>query len=84
MKTLKKETEKLFHIIKMILNFLINTQHIFYMSFPFLAMDLITRIFGYNINFGILAYPITIFFIVACINIINLIDILGITGGCVT
>lgn len=30
--------------------------------------------FGYNINFGILAYPITIFFIVACTNIINLID----------
>lgn len=30
--------------------------------------------FGYDINFGILAYPITIFFIVACTNIINLID----------
>ena len=51
MKTLKRETEKLFHIIKLIVNFLIKTQHIFYMSFPFIAMDLITRIFGYNIDF---------------------------------
>ena len=38
--------------------------------------------FGYNINFGIFAYPITIFFLVACANIINLIDGLdGLSGG---
>lgn len=38
--------------------------------------------FGYAINFGILAYPITILFIVACTNIINLIDGLdGLSGG---
>ena len=34
--------------------------------------------FGYTLNFGIIAYPITILFIVACANIINLID--GIDG----
>lgn len=40
-------------------------------------------IFGWpQIDFGIIAYPITIFFIVACINIINLIDgIDGLSGG---
>lgn len=40
-------------------------------------------IFGWNpIEFGIWAYPITIFFIVACVNIINLIDGLdGLSGG---
>ena len=38
--------------------------------------------FGYSIDFGILAYPITILFIVACTNIINLIDGLdGLSGG---
>ena len=38
--------------------------------------------FGYSLNFGILSYPITIFFIVACVNIINLIDGLdGLCGG---
>ena len=38
--------------------------------------------FGYIINFGIFAYPITIFFILACMNIINLIDgIDGLSGG---
>ena len=30
--------------------------------------------FGYTIDFGIWSYPLTIFFIVACTNIINLID----------
>ena len=30
--------------------------------------------FGLNIEFGILAFPITLIFIVACMNIINLID----------
>ena len=39
-------------------------------------------IFGLDINFGIFAYPITILFIVACANIINLIDGLdGLSGG---
>ncbi len=38
--------------------------------------------FGYTLNFGIFAYPITILFIVACANIINLIDgIDGLSGG---
>ena len=39
-------------------------------------------ILGLDINFGIFAYPITILFIVACTNIINLIDGLdGLSGG---
>lgn len=39
-------------------------------------------ILGLDINFGILAYPITILFIVACTNVINLIDGLdGLSGG---
>ncbi len=38
--------------------------------------------FGFNLDFGIFAYPLTIFFIVACANIINLIDGLdGLSGG---
>ena len=38
--------------------------------------------FGLNINFGILAYPITLLFIVACTNVINLIDGLdGLSSG---
>ena len=38
--------------------------------------------FGYSFDFGILAYPITILFIIACTNIINLIDGLdGLSGG---
>lgn len=38
--------------------------------------------FGIYINFGIFAYPITIFFILGCINCINLIDGLdGLSGG---
>ena len=38
--------------------------------------------FGFYINFGYWSYPITIFFIVACTNIINLIDGLdGLSGG---
>lgn len=38
--------------------------------------------FGYSFDFGILSYPITIIFIVACTNIINLIDGLdGLSGG---
>ena len=38
--------------------------------------------FGFYIDFGIFAYPITLFFIVACVNCINLIDGLdGLAGG---
>ncbi len=38
--------------------------------------------FGFYIDFGILAYPITVLFIVACINCMNLIDGLdGLAGG---
>ena len=38
--------------------------------------------FGYQIDFGILSYPLTILFIVACTNIINLIDGMdGLSGG---
>ena len=41
--------------------------------------------FGFAIDFGILSYPITILFIVACTNIINLIDGLdGLSGGICT
>lgn len=46
-----------------------------------ILLDQITA-FGYTLNFGIFAYPITILFIVACANIINLIDgIDGLSGG---
>ena len=46
-----------------------------------ILLDNITA-FGYSLNFGILAYPVTILFIVACTNIINLIDGLdGLSGG---
>lgn len=51
MKVLKKGTEKFYNIIKYIINFLIEKQYIFYMSFPFIAIDLIIRTFGYNIDF---------------------------------
>lgn len=38
--------------------------------------------FGFSFDFGIWAYPITILFLVACTNIINLIDGLdGLSGG---
>lgn len=38
--------------------------------------------FGIKINFGLFAYPLTIFFIVGCINCMNLIDGLdGLSGG---
>ena len=49
-----------------------------------IILDVITA-FGYTFDFGILSYPITIFFIVACTNIINLIDGLdGLSGGICT
>ena len=38
--------------------------------------------FGIYLNFGVLTYPLTIFFIIACINCINFIDGLdGLSGG---
>ena len=38
--------------------------------------------FGFYLNFGVLTYPLTIMFILACINCINLIDGLdGLSGG---
>lgn len=38
--------------------------------------------FGFSIDFGLFAYPLTMIFIVACCNIINLIDGLdGLSGG---
>ena len=46
-----------------------------------ILLDNITA-FGFSIDFGILAYPITILFLVACTNIINLVDGLdGLSGG---
>ena len=46
-----------------------------------ILLDNITA-FGFYFNFGILAYPLTIFFIVACTDIIDLIDGLdGLSGG---
>lgn len=41
--------------------------------------------FGFSVNFGIFAYPLTLLFIVGCSNIINLIDGLdGLSGGVCT
>lgn len=38
--------------------------------------------FGYQIDFGIMSYPLTLLFIIACTNIINLIDGMdGLSGG---
>ena len=51
MKVLKRESERILKIIKYIINFIINKQHIIYMSLPLISMDLITRFFGYNIDF---------------------------------
>ena len=46
-----------------------------------ICLDKITA-FGFYIDFGIFSYPLTILFIVACTNIINLIDGLdGLSGG---
>ena len=51
MKALKNGTILLFNIIKYITNFVLKYMYIFYMILPLLAMDLITRMFGYNIDF---------------------------------
>jgi UDP-GlcNAc:undecaprenyl-phosphate GlcNAc-1-phosphate transferase len=46
-----------------------------------IVLDEITA-FGQVFEFGFMAYPITLFFILACINVINLIDGLdGLSGG---
>lgn len=46
-----------------------------------ILLDEITA-FGQVFKFGIMAYPITLFFIIACVNVINLIDGLdGLSGG---
>lgn len=46
-----------------------------------LLIDKLT-VFGQTINFGIFSYPITLLFIVACVNVMNLIDGLdGLSGG---
>lgn len=38
--------------------------------------------FGFDIQFGVLSYPITLFFILGCINVIRLIDGMdGLSGG---
>lgn len=53
-------------------------------SIVFYGQILLTNItaFGLNIEFGIFAYPITLLFIIACMNIINLIDGLdGLASG---
>ena len=54
------------------------------MVIVFYGKILLTNItaFGFAFDFGILSYPITILFIIACTNIINLIDGLdGLSGG---
>ena len=51
MKVLKNGTSWFLKTLKNIINFIIKKQHIFYMSFPLIAIDLITRIYGYNIDF---------------------------------
>jgi len=46
-----------------------------------IVLDKVTA-FGFYINFGFLAYPITILFVIGCINMINLIDGLdGLSSG---
>lgn len=51
MKVLKKQSERILKIFKYIINRIIESQHLFYMAIPLIAMDLITRAFGYNIDF---------------------------------
>jgi len=51
MKVLKKGTQNLYNILKFIIDILIEKQYILYMALPLFAMDLITRAFGYNIDF---------------------------------
>ena len=48
---MKKAIKKIKPIIKKIKPFIIKNKHIIFLSLPFIAMDLITRIFGLRINF---------------------------------
>lgn len=57
MKVLKKQSEKILEILKFIINYIIERQYLFYMVLPLIAMDIITRAFGYNIDF----YSVTAF-----------------------
>ena len=51
MKALKNGTTKVFNILKFITNIIIKYKYLFYMILPLLSMDIITRLFGYNIDF---------------------------------
>ena len=51
MKVLKNESEKLLKLLKFIIDIIIEKQYLLHMAIPFIAMDLITRAFGYNIDF---------------------------------
>jgi len=51
MKVLKNGTTTFLKILKFTYEFILKKQYIFYMILPFIAMDLITRLFGYNIDF---------------------------------
>ena len=51
MKVLKNRTSLFFKTLKLIISFIIKKQHIFYMSFPLVTMDIVTRIYGSNIDF---------------------------------
>ena len=51
MKVLKKGTINLLNILKIIIEFLLEKKYILFTSLPLIAMDLITRIYGYNIDF---------------------------------
>lgn len=62
-------------------NGLINNRYIIYLSFPFLMMDIITRIIGYKVNFFPAYYPVpnifTILWVVLFISIITSFRSLG-------
>ena len=51
MKALKNGTTKVFNILKFITKIIIKYKYLFYMILPLLSMDIITRLFGYNIDF---------------------------------
>ena len=60
MKLLKKKEKSIKAIQKqqeIIFSFIKKNKHVFFLSFPFIAMDLITRLFGYNIDFYKITYP---------------------------
>ena len=51
MKALKNGTSKVFNIIKFITKIIFKYKYLIYMILPLLSMDIITRLFGYNIDF---------------------------------